>query len=105
MWPFRLKNLVQRSFRRKFFERPPHSLPNRRSMMTSVMRLAVASLLVAAPGGCQLGQWAANGFKVGPNYETPAAPIAQEWIDYHAPETQPAEKTVDYSNWWGVFND
>src|SRR5215210_3154082 len=31
--------------------------------------------------GCGLGEWARNGFKVGPNYKTPPAPIASQWID------------------------
>ena len=44
-----------------------------------------------------------NGFKVGPNYSPPAAPVAQHWID-------DADKRVrtngdDLSQWWTVFND
>src|SRR5262245_60842392 len=32
--------------------------------------------------GCTpLGQWVRNGFKVGPNYGTPQAAVADDWID------------------------
>ncbi len=56
--------------------------------------------------GCMtsLRQWADNGFKVGPNYRKPAAPVEQEWIDY---KKDPRLKTAspDTSAWWTVFND
>ena len=41
--------------------------------------------------GCNLGEWASNGLKVGPNYKTPPAPVAGEWIDYNTPTTVPSE--------------
>ena len=41
--------------------------------------LAVTALVVS---GCtSLGEYLRNGFKVGPNYATPPAPVAENWID------------------------
>src|SRR5690349_11455054 len=53
--------------------------------------------------GCGLDQWAKNDFKVGPNYATPPAPIAQEWIDYKAPAD--TSRGVELAQWWTVFDD
>ena len=80
---------------------------NRRGVGLAGRRLAcLACCLVLA--GCGLGQWASNGMKVGPNYKTPEAAVASQWIDYQQPATQPAEPTTqpaDVSQWWRVFED
>ena len=47
-------------------------------------------------------QYIRNGFKVGPNYGTPPAPVAEHWIDAADIRSQPGE---DLSRWWTVFND
>jgi NodT family efflux transporter outer membrane factor (OMF) lipoprotein len=45
-----------------------------------------------------------NGFKVGPNYKKPPAPVASEWIDSKAKGISLA--TEDLAGWWKkVFND
>ena len=63
--------------------------------------LLVATLLLS---GCSsTHQWWKNGFKVGPNHCTPAAPIADEWIDSQDPNVVSAP--MDYSYWWAVFQD
>jgi NodT family efflux transporter outer membrane factor (OMF) lipoprotein len=46
-------------------------------------------------------QWIRNGFKVGPNYCPPPAPVAQEWI--HAQD--PAVQNRHLQDWWAVFQD
>src|SRR6266478_5945545 len=55
--------------------------------------------------GCttSIGQWARNGFKVGPNYAEPAGPVAGEWVHLSDPgvKNMPAQ---DYA-WWTAFND
>src|SRR6516162_2966354 len=51
--------------------------------------------------GC--GEWIHNGFKVGPNYQKPPAPVASEWIDSKAKGINTATK--DLAGWWRVFND
>jgi NodT family efflux transporter outer membrane factor (OMF) lipoprotein len=58
------------------------------------------------PCGCvtaNLRQWVHNGFKVGPNYSRPPAPVAAEWIQARDPRVQgPPPRDGD---WWEVFQD
>lgn len=54
------------------------------------------------PGG-RCSDWWRNGFKVGPNYCRPAAPVASEFIDDANPEIRTDEQ--HFSDWWRVFND
>ena len=44
-----------------------------------------------------------NGFKVGPNYSRPPAPVAENWIDTADPRVR--NENDDLSRWWRVFND
>jgi NodT family efflux transporter outer membrane factor (OMF) lipoprotein len=44
-----------------------------------------------------------NGFKVGPNYGRPAAPVAQQWIDANDRRVKTDED--DPCQWWTVFDD
>ena len=45
-------------------------------------RWLVAMLLTTVLCGCTpCREYIHNGFKVGPNYGRPAAPVAQQWID------------------------
>jgi outer membrane protein TolC len=62
-------------------------------------------LLVALVcSGCtSLREWAHNGFKVGPNYSKPAAPVASDWIDYRDPRVKTQDPHL--AEWWHVFND
>ncbi len=55
--------------------------------------------------GCGLGQWVANGFKVGPNYEAPPAPLAHEWIDYRDKSDAATQPAASLAQWWSAFND
>lgn len=54
------------------------------------------------PGG-RCSDWWCNGFKVGPNYWRPAAPVASQWIDYANPKIQTDKQHP--CAWWTVFND
>ena len=45
-----------------------------------------------------------NGFKVGPNYQEPAAPVADEWIDSKKDPCL-TRGSADYSAWWMEFHD
>jgi NodT family efflux transporter outer membrane factor (OMF) lipoprotein len=45
--------------------------------------------------------WVQNGFKVGPNYCRPPAPVAEEWIE--AKDSNVQRRQVD--DWWNVFQD
>lgn len=49
--------------------------------------------------------WFRNGFKVGPNYRTPPAPVAPDWIDFNNPKLINASTGVDEFAWWQNFND
>src|SRR5262249_14282114 len=72
---------------------------------SAVSRIALLGAMTAAllGSGCGLQQWVDNGFKVGPNYCRPAAPVASEWIDDRDPRVKSEE--ADLSEWWRVFND
>ena len=45
--------------------------------------------------------WVRNGFKVGPNYARPPAPVADEWIEAKNPNVQ----NRHLQDWWTVFQD
>ncbi|MBN2024459.1 MAG: efflux transporter outer membrane subunit [Pirellulales bacterium] len=64
--------------------------------------LAAASLL--AVGGCtSWAEYVANGFKVGPDYRRPTAPVADDWID--ADDAGVSDRKDDLCQWWAVFED
>jgi NodT family efflux transporter outer membrane factor (OMF) lipoprotein len=64
---------------------------------------AVISLVFLACGCTSLSEFVHNGFKVGPNYQRPPAPLAPEWIDAANPRVR--SEPADYSAWWSVFGD
>jgi NodT family efflux transporter outer membrane factor (OMF) lipoprotein len=66
----------------------------------------LVALLVAVAlfSGCTtLRQWWRNGFKVGPNFVQPPAPVAEVWVDCQDPRVK-CEPALDCV-WWTVFND
>jgi NodT family efflux transporter outer membrane factor (OMF) lipoprotein len=52
-------------------------------------------------GSC--GDYVRKGFKVGPEYYRPAAPIADNWIDQY--DERVRTELPNYADWWTVFND
>src|SRR5690349_3158478 len=84
---------------------PPSSLFRRALRRLVKPSLACAVGLAAlAPGGCtSLHEYIDNGFKVGPNYGRPPAPVAPRWID--ADDVRVRSSSDDLSRWWAVFND
>jgi NodT family efflux transporter outer membrane factor (OMF) lipoprotein len=69
-------------------------------------RVALAGLVGAAllSGGCLTTgplDWVRNGFKVGPNYCRPPAPVASEWIQAKDPKVRDRH----LQDWWAVFRD
>ena len=63
--------------------------------------LAAAAL---AQGGCTSPrEYLRNGFKVGPQYATPPAPVAEHWIDVN--DVRLRTETDDLSTWWAAFDD
>jgi NodT family efflux transporter outer membrane factor (OMF) lipoprotein len=73
--------------------------------MTNLRWLMVAVTAAALPlSGCtSLSEYVHNGFKVGPNYKRPPAPVAEHWID--ADDKRVRSEEADYSHWWTVLND
>ncbi|TWT65254.1 Toluene efflux pump outer membrane protein TtgF precursor [Allorhodopirellula solitaria] len=68
--------------------------------------LAWVCACIAAVGvGCTSPRdWIANGFKVGPNYRKPCAPVAPDWID--ANDKRVIGDPVNATAWWATsFND
>jgi len=71
-----------------------------------VSGLCLACLLILAASLCgctSLKEYVQNGFKVGPNYCRPSAPVAQQWID--ADDKRVRTDDDDLRRWWTVFND
>lgn len=67
-------------------------------------RLLALTIGLAALCGCTGPlEYFRNGFKVGPNYGRPPAPVAERWID--ADDIRIRSEDADDSHWWTVFND
>lgn len=72
-----------------------------RISFVAIATLLLAVLLTGCDGG--LRNYVRKGFKVGPNYCTPDAAVAEHWInekDVHAEENPEILR-----KWWTVFND
>ncbi|MBL8797659.1 MAG: efflux transporter outer membrane subunit [Planctomycetia bacterium] len=63
----------------------------------------VGGLALSLCGCTTLGEYIHNGFKVGPEYHRPPAPVAEHWID--ADDVRVRSEEPDLSHWWTVFND
>jgi NodT family efflux transporter outer membrane factor (OMF) lipoprotein len=75
------------------------SLSKRRPFLGALLGTLVLSLC-----GCtSLGEYISNGFKVGPNYQKPPAPVAEHWID--ANDKRIRSEEADDSHWWTLLND
>jgi NodT family efflux transporter outer membrane factor (OMF) lipoprotein len=72
-------------------------------LRTSLLASLSPLLLVFFCGCTSLPDYLRNGFKVGPNYVTPPAPIAHDWID--ADDKRMSKDTDDLSKWWKNFDD
>src|SRR5262249_10841651 len=75
-----------------------------RPRLRSLLGLAFLLGTVLLPSGCITTgpvDWVRNGFKVGPNYCRPPAPVAETWIEANNPNIQ--NRFVE--NWWQVFGD
>src|SRR5260370_37392562 len=86
----RLVRLCPALLRRLFKVRPIHLA-------------AFGSRAVSLSGCTPLDEYIHNGFKVGPNYHRPPAPVEGEWID--AADVRVRKESDDLSRWWTVFND
>lgn len=76
----------------------------RRACRTELTALAVVAVLWLCSGGCtSLREYVGNGFKVGPNYCPPPAPVAEHWIDQD--DVRAGQNPEVLSHWWTVLND
>ncbi len=84
------------------------SCPNKKSLDRRSLRqhlLVTCALSLTLFPGCAtpVREFVRNGFKVGPDYQRPPAPLANEWIDSEHVGVNNA--AANYSDWWAVFDD
>ena len=86
------------------FARLPHSPGWATNPTCRNAAMLIAGLLIVLSSGCtSVSDYVHNGFKVGPNYQKPPAPVASEWIDSQSKGVNIATK--DLQGWWKTFND
>ncbi len=74
-----------------------------RTAHSRLQAFIAAAVILSVTGCTSLHDYVHNGFKVGPNYCPPPAPVAEHWIDQaDFPQTQNPEILAC---WWKVFND
>src|SRR6202453_4867669 len=77
------------------------------SSISSIRKVGLSGNLLVALAMCCCGtpltEYIQNGFKVGPNYREPDAPVASNWID--ASDKRVRTEADDLSKWWTVFKD
>jgi NodT family efflux transporter outer membrane factor (OMF) lipoprotein len=61
------------------------------------------AVILSTSGCTTLRDYIHNGFKVGPNYKRPPAPVAQKWID--SDDVRVRSEPADDCHWWTAFND
>lgn len=66
--------------------------------------LALTAGLLAVGSGCtHWREYVNNGYKVGPQYSRPPAPVAEDWIDKS--DNRVSRNLSEHRDWWKVFND
>jgi len=81
----------------------PARTPKLHRPVSLALSVLSGCLLLGATGCTSLSEYVSNGFKVGPNYQKPQAPVADDWIDSKSKGVNIATK--DLNEWWSVFND
>ncbi len=82
----------------------PHQAPDPPGILPPPILWTALALWAVCLSGCTpCSQYFRNGFKVGPNYGRPPAPVAERWID--AADQRVRSVSTDESRWWTVFND
>ncbi|MBI2804722.1 MAG: efflux transporter outer membrane subunit [Planctomycetes bacterium] len=73
-------------------------------MVRALIRCACWTVFALSASGCAvLPPYFRNGFKVGPNFETPPATVAESWIDADDKRIHPNAEVPD--TWWTAFQD
>ena len=91
-----------------YFSRPPTARRRNgrhRWRCPSLAATILVGTAVMCIAGCAtpLSQWVRNGFKVGPNYERPPAPVSPEWVEQGDSRVK-NDPPTDCA-WWTVFGD
>jgi len=76
------------------------------SMLLKGLPLSLVIAAMAISGCAYTGgvkDYIHNGFKVGPNYAKPAAPVAAQWMDEY--DDRIKDELPNYGDWWTSFND
>src|SRR5690348_7012131 len=73
------------------------------SRFRTTLLLLLAALSASSAGCTSFRDYVHNGFKVGPDYHPPGAPLAPAWID--AADRRVHGETDDLAGWWTIFND
>ncbi len=86
----------------------PFQTPGRlltRSHLARWFRAGFTGVVLSTSGCVTTGplDWVHNGFKVGPTYQRPPAPVAEEWIGANDPRVQ--NTPLSHADWWSVFQD
>jgi NodT family efflux transporter outer membrane factor (OMF) lipoprotein len=83
----------------------PGNTVSARLRMRALLTFAVAMGIASALCGCttSLSEYIRNGYKVGPNFVEPPAPLPQNWIDEHNPRVHQGDPNL--AAWWDVFDD
>jgi NodT family efflux transporter outer membrane factor (OMF) lipoprotein len=68
-----------------------------------VLFVGFGALALLVCGCTPIGEYIHNGFKVGPNYHKPPAPVAAAWID--AADVRVRTDSAHQNDWWTLFND
>lgn len=82
------------------------SAPARALAASALFRKGCASLIACSvflTGCTAIKDYVHHGFKVGPNYGRPPAPVAADWIDAH--DVRVRRESEDAARWWMVFGD
>lgn len=81
-----------------------HRAPRRRTFGAALRVWLVVALILPNLTGCtSFPEYVRNGFKVGPNYGRPPAPVEPDWID--AGDKRIRDDDANIEQWWTVFND
>jgi NodT family efflux transporter outer membrane factor (OMF) lipoprotein len=76
----------------------------RRFSLSGKLLLAFLATSMLGFAGCtSFSDYVHNGFKVGPNYCKPTAPVAEHWIDENDKRIRTDKEGLD--QWWTVFGD
>ncbi len=71
---------------------------------TLALLFCLAAAAAFAQSGCTtLSEWVDHGFKVGPDYSSPPAPVPTQWIDAKDPKVKHGDPNL--CTWWDVFDD